>query len=280
MTRVTWTGSQDDAPEVFDVLIIGGGVVGCAVARALTEFDVTVALVEARADVGDVTSKANTAILHTGFDATPGSLESRLVRRGYELLSSYAPTVGIPVERTGALLVAWTDEELAALPTLANKAEKNGYLKAELVSAAGVYEREPSLGPGALGGLAIPDESIICSWTTALAYATQALSRGLFLYLRRGVTGVEVGEEVTSVITDRGALRTRWVVNAAGLGADVVDAGLGHERFTVVPRKGELIVFDKLARRLVNSIVLPVPSSRGKGVLVSPTIYEIGRAHV
>jgi glycerol-3-phosphate dehydrogenase len=273
MTRVTWTGTQADAPDVFDAVIIGGGIVGCAVARALTEFELSVALVEARGDIGDVTSKANTAILHTGFDATPGSLESRLVQRGYELLSAYAPKVGIPVERTGALLVAWTDEELAALPTLASKAEKNGYLDAVLVDADGVYEREPALGPGALGGLAIPDESIICSWTSALAYATEALSRGLYMYLNQSVTGIQAGEQVTEITTTRGTLRTRWLINAAGLGADVLDSLLGYDRFTVVPRKGELIVFDKCARPLVNSIVLPVPSSRGKGVLVSPTIY-------
>ena len=273
MNRVTWTGVQPNAPETFDVVIIGGGIVGCAVARALTAFHLDVALVEARSDIGDVTSKANTAILHTGFDATPGTIESQLVRRGYDLLSAYAPTVGIPVERTGALLVAWTDEELAALPTLAHKAQENGYAAADLVDAAEVYRREPALGPGALGGLAIPDESIICSWTSALAYVTEAVSRGLYLYLDQSVTGIDVGESRTELTTTRGALRTRWVINVAGHGADVIDHMLGHDRFTVVPRKGELIVFDKLSRSLVNSIVLPVPSSRGKGVLVSPTIY-------
>jgi glycerol-3-phosphate dehydrogenase len=271
--RVTWTGTQPDAPEIFDVVIIGGGIVGCAVARALTAFELNVALIEARSDIGDVTSKANTAILHTGFDATPGTLESALVRRGYGLLSQYAPTVGIPVERTGALLVAWTDEELAALPKLASKAHENGYEEAELVDAAEVYRREPALGLGALGGLSIPDESIVCSWTSALAYVTEAVSRGLFLYLDQSVTGIDVGEDSTEVQTTRGSLPTRWVINIAGHGADVIDRMLGHDRFTVVPRKGELIVFDKLSRRLVNSIVLPVPSSRGKGVLVSPTIY-------
>ena len=273
MTRVTWTGVQSDAPEVFDVLIIGGGIVGCAVARALTAFDISVALVEARTDVGDVTSKANTAILHTGFDATPGSRESRLVRRGYELLADYAEVVGIPVERTGALLVAWTDEELKSLPKLAKKAADNGYDSALLIGADEVYRREPALGPGALGGLVIPDESIICSWTCALAYVTEAVSRGLYLFLDQKVTGFEVDTDLTRVVKTRGELAARWIVNVAGLGADVIDRLLGHDRFTVVPRKGELIVFDKLARPLLQSIVLPVPSSRGKGVLVSPTIY-------
>ncbi len=138
----------------------------------------SVTLLEARDDVGDGTSKANTALLHTGFDATPGTLESRLVARGYQLLGEYAEQTGIPVERTGALLVAWTDEELDALPGLKAKAERNGYHRCEIVAADEVYRRVPDLGPGALAGLTVPGESIICTWTTNLALATDAVARG------------------------------------------------------------------------------------------------------
>ncbi|HEY5136371.1 MAG TPA: NAD(P)/FAD-dependent oxidoreductase [Candidatus Nanopelagicales bacterium] len=258
---------------VVDVAVVGGGIVGCAVARELSGRHLSVALLEARGDIGDVTSKANTAILHTGFDATPGTLESRLVRRGYDLLSAYAVPAGIPVERVGAVLVAWDDEQLATLPTLLAKAVANGYERGELIDVDEVYRRLPHLGAGALGGLVIPDESIVCSWTSALAFATEAVQRGAALMLRHRVTGIDVGAERTVLRTDRGEVTARWVVNAAGLGADVLDRMLGHDRFTVMPRRGELIVFDKLARPLVDHIVLPVPTSRGKGVLVSPTIY-------
>jgi glycerol-3-phosphate dehydrogenase len=256
-----------------DVAVVGGGIVGCAVARELSGSSLTVALLEARGDVGDATSKANTAILHTGFDAKPGTLESRLVRRGYELLSAYAVDAGIPVERVGAVLVAWDPEQLAALPGLQAKAVANGYPHGDLVDADEVRRRLPHLGPGALGGLVIPDESIVCSWTSALAFATEAVHRGTRLLLGSRVTGVEVGDGRTVLRATGRDVTARWVVNAAGLGADTVDRMFGHERFTVVPRRGELIVFDKLARRLVDHIVLPVPTSRGKGVLVSPTIY-------
>src|SRR4051812_49901258 len=102
-----------------DVVIVGGGVVGAAIARELTRYRLDVVLLEAGPDVGAGTSKANTALLHTGFDAKPGTLEARLVRRGCELLGAYAARVGIPVQRTGALLVAWDDEQLAALPGIA-----------------------------------------------------------------------------------------------------------------------------------------------------------------
>src|SRR5687767_15262780 len=107
-------------PEQFDtdVAVVGGGVVGCAIARELSRFDLRLTLLEAGADVGAGTSKANTALLHTGFDAKPGTLEARLVARGYELLGDYAGRVGIPVERTGALLVAWNEEQAAEFPAI------------------------------------------------------------------------------------------------------------------------------------------------------------------
>jgi glycerol-3-phosphate dehydrogenase len=256
-----------------DVAVVGAGIVGSAVVRELAGTALSVALVEARGDVGDGTSKANTAILHTGFDATPGTLEARLVRRGYALLSEYAARTGIPVERTGALLVAWAPEERDALPGLRSKAEANGYTACELVDAAAVYAAVPALGPGALGGLTVPDESITCTWTTNLALATDAKARGTTVLLGTPVTGVEPGPARTTLRTPHGEVRTRWLVNAAGLGADGLDRLLGHDRFTVVPRRGELVVFDKLARPLVDRIVLPVPTKAGKGVLVSPTVY-------
>lgn len=257
----------------FDVVVIGAGIVGSAIAHELSGYQLSVALLEARDDVGDGTSKANTAILHTGFDAKPGTLESAMVSRGYELLSEYAKHTGIPVEHTGAILVAWDDEQLAALPGLKDKAEANGYHRCEIVDSAAVYAAIPALGPGALGGLTVPDESIICTWTVNLALATDAVNRGTTLLTNHRVERVETGTEGTTLHTSAGAVRTRWVVNAAGLGADVIDNLFGFSRFTVTPRRGELIVYDKLARPLVDKTVLPVPTSRGKGVLVSPTIY-------
>ncbi|NKZ11607.1 NAD(P)/FAD-dependent oxidoreductase [Mycolicibacterium septicum DSM 44393] len=257
----------------FDVVVIGAGIVGSAIARELSGYQLSVALLEARDDVGDGTSKANTAILHTGFDAKPGTLESTMVSRGYELLSDYAAHTGIPVEHTGAILVAWDDEQLDALPGLKDKAEANGYHRCEIVDSAAVYAAVPDLGPGALGGLTVPDESIICTWTVNLALATDAVNRGTTLLTDHRVERVETGAEGTTLHTSAGTVRTRWVVNAAGLGADVIDNLFGFSRFTVTPRRGELIVYDKLARPLVDKIVLPVPTSRGKGVLVSPTIY-------
>jgi glycerol-3-phosphate dehydrogenase len=257
----------------YDVAVIGAGVVGTAIARELAGHRLRVALLDARGDVGDGTSKANTAILHTGYDTKPGTLESRLVRRGYELLGEYAARTGVAVERTGAVLVAWNQDEMEALPGLRERALENGSEGCELIDAAGVYRELPALGDGVRGGLTIPRESIICTWTTSLAFATEAKLRGAVLLLDHRVEGAEVSAEHTALHTARGEVRARFVVNAAGLRADVIDALFGHTRFTVTPRRGELLVFDKLARPLVNRIILPVPTRMGKGVLIAPTVY-------
>ena len=259
--------------RTYDVAVIGGGIVGAAIARELSGLRLSVALLEARGDVGDVTSKANTALLHSGYDATPGTLESRLVRRGHQLLGDYAKATGIPVEPTGAMLVAWTQEELGALPALKDKAEQNGYDNSKIVDAERVYRDLPDLGEGALGAMTVPDEAIICTWTATLAIATEARLRGVDLLLGHRVIGADVGAEQTVLHTSKGAVSTGLVINAAGLGADEVDGMFDRQPFTVTPRRGELLVFDKLARGLVNSIVLAVPSRVGKGVLISPTIY-------
>jgi glycerol-3-phosphate dehydrogenase len=269
---VTWHGPLPAQP--YDVAIVGAGVVGCAIARALARHPrLRVALVEAREDVGEGTSKANTAILHTGFDAVPGSLESRLVREGSRLLAAYAAETGIPVEPVGALLVAWDEEQLAALPRLAEKAVRNDCHDTRRLTPGELYAREPHLGPGALGALHVPGESIVCPWTTPLAYATQAVRHGVDLHLDSPVRGVSRRDGTHTLTTGRGTLRARWLVNAAGLHADTLDRMLGHHDFTVTPRRGQLIVYDTLARDLVRHILLPVPTALGKGVLVAPTVY-------
>ncbi|WEO94023.1 FAD-dependent oxidoreductase [Streptomyces sp. FXJ1.172] len=268
---VTANGPLPEA--AYDVAVVGAGVVGCAVARELARRPgLRIALLEAQDDVGQGTSKANTAILHTGFDAVPGTLEARLVREGHARLAAYAAETGIPVERVGALLVAWDEEQRAALPRLAEKAERNGYHETRLLGPGELYAREPRLGPGALGALHVPGESIICPWTTPLAYATQAVRAGVDLHLNTRVTqaGRQDGHRL---LTSRGPLRARRLVNAAGLHADTVDRLLGHEDFTVTPRRGQLLVYDKLARPLVRHILLPVPTALGKGVLVAPTVH-------
>jgi glycerol-3-phosphate dehydrogenase len=263
-------------PQPFDtdVAIVGAGVVGCAIARELSQFDLRVTLLEARPDVGAGTSKANTALLHTGFDAKPGTLEARLVTRGYELLSEYAGRVGIPVEHTGALLVAWNEEQRVEFPEIVERSQANGYAAIAEIGVDELYRREPHLGQGAHGALEVPGEGLVCPFTTPLAYATEAVLAGCDLRRSTPVTGIErLDDGGFRLRIPGGPLTTRYLVNAAGLLSDEIDHMLGHTRFTVTPRRGELIVFDKLARPLVEHIVLAVPTKITKGVLIAPTVF-------
>ena len=263
---------------VYDVAVVGAGVVGTAVARLLSRHRLDVVVIEAASDVGAGTSKANTAILHTGFDATPGTIESRLVARGYELLGRYAAEVGIAIEPTGAVLVAWDDEQLSTLPMLATKAEANGYHACETLTTSELREREPNLGAGALGALVVPGESIIDPWSPPIAFASEAVLNGVTLMRDARVTAIATHADhheltIRNEAPDESIVLARWIVNAAGLRGDEVHRLLGHDSFTVRPRRGELIVFDKMARSLVSHIVLPVPTGKTKGVLVAPTVF-------
>jgi glycerol-3-phosphate dehydrogenase len=266
-----------DTPAVTldtDVAVVGAGVVGAAIARDLSRYDLRLTLLDAAFDVGAGTSKANTALLHTGFDATPGSLESRLVARGYELLSEYAHQVGIPVECTGALLVAWNEEQRAEFPGIVERSRANGYEAIREIDRDELYRREPHLGPGAQGALEVPDEGIVCPFTTPLAFATEAVLAGCELRLGETVTAAERLEGGGfGLTTPQGGLSARFLVNAAGLFSDEIDRMLGYDRFTIAPRRGELVVFDKLARPLVRHIVLAVPTKVTKGVLIAPTVF-------
>src|SRR5918998_5327444 len=257
-----------------DVVIVGAGVVGAAIARELARLELRVTLLEVGPDVGVGTSKANTALLHTGFDAKPGTLEARLVALGCELLREYAPRVGIPIERPGALLVAWNDAQRSEFSGIVECAKANGYHAMRELDGGELYRREPNLGPGATGALEVPDEGLICPFTTPLAFATEAVLAGCDLRTRTALMGVErLAGGGFGLQTTRGLLTTRRLVNAAGLRSDEVDRLLGRRGFTVTARRGELIVFDKLARPLVEHIVLAVPTKVSKGVLVSPTVF-------
>ncbi len=260
--------------STYDVAIIGAGVVGSAIARALSQYQLQTVLLEAKSDVGMGTTKANTAIWHTGFDAKPGTLEARLLRRSYTLLESYVSEAGIPTERLGGLLVAWTEEQYHRLPALLERAHANGVTDVRILSAEEVYQMEPNLHEGAWGGLYVPGESLICPFTLPIAFASQALLNGVALIFNFPVRDIQQSQDATLVYGPEGqVIRTRFLINAAGLYSDEIDHMMGHHDFTVTPRRGELIVYDKFARSLINHIILPVPTAITKGVLIAPTVY-------
>lgn len=259
--------------DVFDIAVIGAGVVGTAIARELAKYQLRVALLESEPDIGMGTSKANTAIWHTGFDATPGSLEAKLLTRSYHLLDDYVPAAGVPHEKSGAVLIAWNESQMEALPGILSKAHENGVKDAHMLTLDEVYELEPHINKNALGGLIVPGESIICTFTLPLSYATEAVVNGVQLELNFKVDQIMDVDGMYELAGSGKTIRSKFVINAAGLYSDEIDAHFGHKRFTVTPRRGELIVFDKLAHPLVKHVLLPIPTAYTKGVLVSPTVY-------
>jgi len=264
---------------IYDIAIIGAGVVGSAIARELSRYELKIALIESNSDVGMGTSKASTAIWHTGFDAKPGTLEATLLRRGYALMDQYMPEANIPHERLGAILIAWNQEQLDALPALQKKAFENGVMDVKMISPEEIYQREPQINQGALGGLVVAGEGILCTFTVPLAFATQAVLNGTELFLNFEVNEIRRQTadgrpwSIVNGLSSADVVHARYIVNAAGLFSDEINAHFGRSSFTVRPRRGQLIVYDKLARTLVNHILLPVPTSKTKGVLISPTVY-------
>jgi glycerol-3-phosphate dehydrogenase len=259
--------------QIYDIAIIGAGAVGSAIARELSRYELNIVLIEANSDVGMGTSKASTAIWHTGYDATPGTLESKLLKRSYPLMEEFMKEVGSPFELVGGLLIAWTEEQLQTLPKLLDKAIQNGDPDCYLIDKNEVYQRGPNLGEGALGGMVVPREGILCTFTIPLACATQAVVNGVALKLNFRVQSIKTDKDVHVISNETESVLARWVINAAGLYSDEINGHFGYEKFKVTPRRGELIVYDKLARALVNHVLLPVPTSITKGVLISPTVY-------
>ncbi len=260
--------------DQYDIAIVGAGVVGCAMARRFTLEGARVLVLEKALDVLDGASKANSAILHTGFDAPPGSLEQACIAAGYAEYLEVAESLSLPILKSGAMVIAWTEDQLRALPSLIEKAHRNGVLDARALGREEILNREPHLSDDLLGGFEIPGEYLIDPWSSAHAYIFQALANGAELMRGAEVLGGTFGPDGWMLNTSVGKLHARQVINCAGLYGDVVDERLvGAKDLTVTPRKGQFVVFDKAASKLVSSIILPVPTKTTKGIVVCRTIF-------
>ena len=261
--------------SVHDVAVVGAGAVGCAVAHALAVRGLDVAVLERGAEPLSGASKANSAILHTGFDAPPGTLEARLVARGHALYLERAERHGLSLLRTGALVVAWNEEEAARLPSLLERAHANGVRDATLIGARDVAAREPALAAGQLGALLVPREHVIDPWSPFHHYANEARRRGTrFLFDAALESGAFDGRAWTLELGDGATVRAAHVINCAGLHGDTVErACLGESHFEIRPRAGQFVVFDKAAAGHVGAIVLPVPNEITKGVVLTRTAF-------
>lgn len=257
-----------------DVVIIGAGIVGAAIARELSRYQLSVIVLEAATDVAMGTSKANSAILHAGFDAKPGTWKARLNVAGNQLYHQIWRELELDVDWIGSLVVARDAAELTVLEELLERGRQNGVSGLEILPPGRLLEREPNLAREVSGALWAPTAGIICPFGAVTALMENALQNGVRLLrecpAREFVTG---GGRVAGVITPKGMIRTRFIVNAAGIEADRVARMAGDSSFSINPRKGEYILFDKTVRSLVNTVIFPAPSKLSKGILISPTIH-------
>jgi glycerol-3-phosphate dehydrogenase len=257
----------------FDLAVIGGGVVGCALFRRFTLGGLKTVLLERAPDILAGASKANSAMLHTGFDAPTGSLEQACIQAGHAEYLAIRGPLNLPLLESGGLMAAWTEEELARLPAVVAQAHANGVSDVRQIDAAEARRREPHLAPDVLGGVIVPREHLIDPWSAPLAYVLQAMALGG--EVRRGcaVTAGDFDGRAWRLATTTGPVEARIVANAAGLQGDVIEAMARPSPFVIKPRKGQFVVFDKPAARLITACIMPVPSERTKGVMVARTIF-------
>lgn len=257
-----------------DVVIIGAGAVGCAVARELSKYKIGVTVVDKNEDIGGDASKSNSAIIHTGYDASPGTLESQLVVAANPMYDEITKDLDVPFKRIGAILPAITDEQFERLPSIKEKAFNNRVYDVEYKSAKELLQMEPNLNPEVRGGLYIPRESIIDPFILVQAYAENAAENGAEFILGAKVTDIKTENgKIKSVVTEKGEIETEYVINSAGLYCDEIADMVGKADYKVVARKGQFYILDKNTSCKVNHIVLPIPTKITKGKLMCPTIH-------
>lgn len=262
------------ANETHDVIVIGAGVVGCAMARRFALEGAKVVVLEKSGDILDGASKGNSAILHTGFDEVTNSIEHQCVTSGYQEFMDIHEKLNLPVLKTGALVIAWTLEQAELLDGLKDKSIANGVTNVRRLTSKQIFEREPNLSDAHTGAIYIPTEYVIDPWTTPYSYLLQAIEHGAKLSRNTEVLAGEFDGDYWRIETTVGPLKAKTVINCAGLYGDRIDAALIHKTdFEIRPRKGQFLVYDKAASKLVTSIILPVPTKTTKGVVVCRTVF-------
>lgn len=259
--------------EKFDVAVVGGGVIGCAVLREFSSLGLRCVLCEKEENLVSGASSGNSGTLHTGFDAPFDSLELLCLQQARSLNETFFSEYDIPNRKSGGLIVAWNESDLEKLPELVAKAHKAGATNVKQITASDLLEKEPHLSPNALGAVYVPGESIVDPWRIPITLAQIAIAQGATLLTSCHVTSGERHGNDWHLSTSKGPIAAKVVVNCAGLYGDKLESIHRQSPFTIKPRKGQYAVFDKSAGKLLNSIIFPVPTPKTKGVLVFPTVY-------
>ena len=258
---------------MYDVVIIGCGVVGAAAAYQLSRYQLKTLILEASNDVANGTTKANSAIIHAGYDPEPGTRMARLNVEGSRMAAELCARLHVPYLQNGSFVLAFDDEDLKSIRTLYQRGVQNGVPKLELLTGEQARAMEPNLSQQVTGALYAPTAGIVNPWEFALAMAEVAVRNGTKLRLESPVTGIQAIPGGYRLEAPTGAVEARYVVNAAGVRADLVHALLEEPGYAIHPVRGEYYLLDKSQGKQVSRVIFQCPNKDGKGVLVSPTIH-------
>ena len=272
---------------MYDVAIIGAGVIGSAIARELSRYQIHACVIEREEDVCCGTSKANSAIIHAGFDATPGTLKARLNVRGNEMMDTIAKELDVPFIRNGSLVVCTKDQDRSGLNQLMEKGIANHVPGLRILERDELIQMEPNLSDDVTCALYAPTGGIVCPFHLTMAFAENAYDNGVSFYLNTEVTGITRSEDGYCIKVNRKegvcsgtpldpgthTIEAKAVVNAAGVYSDVMNNMVSGQKLSITARKGEYMLLDKSAGDHVSHTVFQLPGKMGKGVLVTPTVH-------
>ncbi len=258
---------------MYDAVIIGAGVIGCAIARELARYKVSACVIEKEEDVCCGTSKANSAIVHAGHDAANGSLKAKLNVEGNALMETWSKELDFPFERNGSLILCMEEEGLPALNELKLRGDNNGVPGLEILDHDQVLAMEPNLTDNVVAALYAPTGGIVCPFNLTIALAENAYTNGIEFKLNTEVTDIRRNGEGFVVETSNGPVESKVVINAAGVYADQFHNMICEEQIHITARKGEYCLLDKSVGDYVAKTIFQLPNKMGKGVLVTPTVH-------
>lgn len=258
---------------MFDVAIIGGGICGSSLLYELSRYRVAAVLLEKENDVGVATTKANSAIVHAGYDPEPGTKMARYNVQGNQIIEQLCHDLDIPYKKLGSLVLGFSKDDRALLEKLYHRGIENGVPRLRLIEQDELRQMEPNVSDEALFALYAPSAAVVSPWELATAQAEAAVDGGAQVMLNTEVTTIEKIEDGFLMQTSAGSIKARFVVNAAGVHSDQVAAMVGDHSFSILPNRGEYFLLDKTQGELVQHVMFQCPTKDGKGVLVSPTVH-------
>jgi glycerol-3-phosphate dehydrogenase len=254
----------------YDVAIIGGGVVGALTARELMKYKLRVCVLEKEDDVALGASRANSGIVHGGFDPVPGTLKAKLNVEGTRIMKTLVRELDVHYKQNGSMVLAFCEEEVEHLKKLYERGIANGVPELYLISGEEAKKREPALSENVAGALVCDSAGIVCPYDLTIAAMGNAMDNGADLYCNFPVTAIEENGGFYTVKSGEKSVEATYVINSAGVGADEIAAMVG-DKYKITPKKGEYLLLDRSEGSLVKYTIFQVPGAFGKGILVSPT---------